>query len=204
MTTLVRRWPVGRGALTAALAVVALVLLFLGPTFGRAEPDHNYRPPLPVDAIESGCYPLPGGARLDGLAYQVRRDTDVTTAAGERRRLRGHYDLVDRGEAQRLLVEAFRSVGFTLVPEVAEDAGDTGSHPDGGSGAVQLRADGETVRITVRELPDTDAETLVRGEFVLDLPVVAVARPDDPTCDRPSSTKRWPVPSLSSSWASLW
>lgn len=157
--------------------LVALVLLVLSHGFGRAVPTNNYRPLLTTDAIETGCFPLPGDARLD-LAYQVRWDGDVDGADGGRRReLRGQYDLVDRDEAQRRLVASFAAVGF-------RPAGTEGD-------AVVLTKGAERVAITVTELPGTSAETLVRGEFVLDLPVVAVARPDDPLCSDPKSTKRW-------------
>lgn len=156
--------------------LVALVLLLLSHGFGRAVPTNNYRPLLTTDAIATGCFPLPGGARLD-LAYQVRRDGDV----GERRRLEGQYDLVDRDEAQRRLVSSFTAVGFRA-------AGTEGGAEDG---AVVLTKGSERVTITVTALPGTSADTLVRGTFVLDLPVVAVSRPDDPLCHDPKSTKRW-------------
>lgn len=152
--------------------LVVLVLLLLSHGFGRAVPTNNYRPLLTTDAIATGCFPLPGDARLD-LAYQVRRDGDV----GDRRRLEGQYDLVDRDEAQRRLVGSFTAVGFRA-------AGTDGD-------AVVLTKGSERVTITVTELPGTSADTLVRGTFVLDLPVVAVARPDDPLCSDPKSTKRW-------------
>ncbi|MFC7502339.1 hypothetical protein ACOACQ_19840 [Nocardioides sp. CPCC 206347] len=168
-----------------AVGVVAvLVVLLLSHSFGRAVPTNNYRPLITTDAIESGCYPLPGDARFDGLAYQVRWDEDVATPEGERRHLYGQYDLVDRAEAQRLLIAAFTKVGFTVAS--------TSADPDAGIdiGQTVLRRGSTEVNLTVTELPDTSAETLVRGEFELDLPVVAKAK-DDPVCDFPSSTKRW-------------
>ena len=167
-------------------AVVVLVVLLLSHTFGRAVPTNNYRPLLTTDAIESGCYPLPGDARFDDLAYQVRWDEDVATPEGERRHLRGQYDLVDRAEAERLLVAAFERVGFV--------AGGPGGGDDGGdptTGTTVLRKGTEEITLTVTEIPGTSAETLVRGEFLLDLPVAELARPDDPICESPSSTKRW-------------
>lgn len=161
-----------------ALAVVAVLLL--SHRFGRAEPTDNYRPPLPPDALATGCYPLPGGAELD-LAHQVRRDGDVDGPEGPRRELRGQYDLVGRDEAMARMVEAFTSVGFA----------ERGREDDGDTLSVSLADGATTVRISAADLPGTDAETLVRGEFVLDLPVVAPARPDDPLCSDPKSTKRW-------------
>lgn len=168
-----------------AVGVVAvLVVLLLSHSFGRAVPTNNYRPLITTDAIESGCYPLPGDARFDGLAYQVRWDEDVATPEGERRHLYGQYDLVDSVEAQRLLVAAFTRVGFEEVgsQELTKNGIRTVD--------VNLAKGEEQVGITITELPDTSAETLVRGEFELDLPVVAKAK-DDPVCDFPSSTKRW-------------
>lgn len=152
--------------------LVALVLLLVSHDLGRAVPTNNYRPLPTTDALATGCFPLPGDARPD-LAYQVRRDGDV----GDRRRLEGQYDLVDRDEAQRRLVGAFTAVGF----RAGGTEGDT----------VVLTRGSERVAITVAELPGTSADTLVRGTFVLDLPVVAATRPDDPLCHDPKSTKRW-------------
>lgn len=166
-----------RGGIAAGV-LIALVVLLLSHTFGRAVPTNSYRPLITTDAIVSGCYPLPGGAQLDGLSYQVRWDEDVQTPEGERRELRGQYNLVERDEAERRLVESFAKVGFRETREGAE------------GGQRMLRRDGETVGVTVTELPETSEETLVRGEFVLDLPVAELAK-DDPICRLPSSTKRW-------------
>lgn len=170
------------GVAVGLLAV--LVLLLSSHSFGRAAPTNNYRPLITTDAIESGCYPLPGDAQLDGLAYQVRWDEDVETPAGPRRHLYGQYDLVDRDEAERLLIAAFTSVGFA----------ETGSQELTVDGVlnrqVELTRGKERIGISVNELPDTSADTLVRGEFMLDLPVVARAK-DDAICGFPSSTKRW-------------
>lgn len=159
--------------------VVVLVVLLLSHSFGRAVPTNNYRPLITTDAIESGCFPLPGDARFDGLSYQVRSDGDVETPAGDRRHLRGQYNLVERDEAQRLLVAAFTAVGFAATT------------PAVGSDPVVLRRGEEQVTIVVTELPDTSEETLVRGAFELDLPVAEPARPDDPICRSATSTKRW-------------
>lgn len=160
--------------------LVALAVLLLSHSFGRAVPTNNYRPLLTTDAIATGCFPLPGGAQLD-LAYQVRWDGDVETDDGPRRELRGQYDLVDRLEARRRLVASFAAVGFSVV----DDTDDPRS-----SYVVMADGDAEII-ITVTELPGTSAETLVRGEFVLDLPVAEATRPDDPLCSDPKSTKRW-------------
>ncbi|WP_182379065.1 hypothetical protein [Nocardioides sp. WS12] len=168
----------------AAGVIAVLVVLLFSHSFGRAVPTNNYRPLLTTDAIESGCYPLPGDAKFDGLAYQVRWDEDVETPEGKRRHLYGQYDLVDSVEAQRLLVAAFTRVGFDEYgsQELTKNGIRTVD--------VNLAKGDEEVGITVTSLPGTSAETLVRGEFELDLPVVAKAK-DDPVCDSPSSTKRW-------------
>lgn len=168
------------GVVVGLLAV--LVVLLLSHSFGRAVPTNNYRPLITTDAIASGCYPLPGNAQLD-LPYQVRWDEDVETAQGERRILRGQYDLVDRDEAFTRLVRSFAAVGFR--PDAA-----TYAKPPPDDRITLFRGD-EQVTITVAEIPGTSAETLVRGDFVLDLPVAELARPDDPVCAFPSSTKRW-------------
>lgn len=163
-------------------ALVALVLLLLSHSFGRAVPTNNYRPLITTDAIASGCYPLPGNAQLD-LPYQVRWDEDVATASGERRILRGQWDLVDLDEAVARLVRSFTAVGFAPNPY-------NHSVPPSDD-SVTLFKGSERITITVTEIPGTSAETLVRGDFVLDLPVAELARPDDPICTFPSSTKRW-------------
>lgn len=159
-------------------AVVVLVLLLASHSFGRAVPTNNYRPPMTVDAIESGCYPLPGDARFDGLSYQIRRDRDIRTDAGPRRHLEGQYNLVERDAAEALLVAAFTRVGFRR--EAVRN------------GRIVLVRGDQRIGLRVTELPDTSASTLVRGEFVLDLPVAPLARPDDPVCESSASTKRRP------------
>ena len=163
-------------------ASVVLVVLLLSHSFGRAVPTNNYRPLITTDAIASGCYPLPGDAQLD-LPHQVRWDGDVETAQGERRILRGQYDLVDLDEARDRLVRSFEAAGFAFNPY---------NHSVSPSDdSLTLFRGSEHVTITVTELPGTSAETLVRGTFVLDLPVAQLARPDDPVCADPKSTKRW-------------
>ena len=166
-------------------ASVVLVVLLLSHSFGRAVPTNNYRPLITTDAIASGCYPLPGDAQLD-LPHQVRWDGDVETAQGERRILRGQYDLVDLVDARDRLVRSFEKVGFSIKPHHQDLAS---GDPDAEE-VVMLKGD-EQLTITVTELPGTSAETLVRGTFVLDLPVAQLARPDDPVCADPKSTKRW-------------
>jgi hypothetical protein len=99
-----RRW-----WLLPVLAFV--VLLLISPHVGRAEPTGNYRPPLPADAIESGCYPLPKGLTLD-FPYQVRSDGDVSGPGGRHRRLVVQYDEIDRATAQQRITAALHRAGL--------------------------------------------------------------------------------------------
>ncbi|MBM9461080.1 hypothetical protein JK386_14355 [Nocardioides sp. zg-536] len=168
-----------RRVLAGVAVLGVLAVLGLSHSFGRAVPTGNYRPPLPPAALSTGCFPLPGDARLD-LPHQVRWDGDVETATGVRRELRGQYDLLDRDEALAEIVAAFAAVGFT----------ERSRTDDGETVSVELGDGTQRVGLRLAALPDTDAETLVRGSFVLDLPVVAAAS-DDPVCADPKSTKRW-------------
>jgi hypothetical protein len=167
-----------RSRVRLAIAVVAvLAALLVSHKLGRAVPTNNYRPELPPDALVTGCFPLPGGAELD-LPHQIRRDGDVDTSSGSRRQLLGQFDLVDPDEAERRILAAFEEVGFRALRP---------ADPDGP--VILRRLDATEVRVTVTELPETDAGTLVRGEFILDLPVVAAG--DAEVCRDPKSTKRW-------------
>ncbi len=167
------------GALAAI--VVVLVVLLLSHRFGRAEPTADYRPALPPDALANGCFPLPGDASLD-FAYQVRRDGDVEVDGELRRVLVGQYDEIDDAAALDAIVEDFAEVGYVASDRPAPyDA--VLRRPGGGEADV--------VRVMVEQLPGIEEETVVRGTFELDLPVVA-AREDAPEiCSDPRSTKRW-------------
>nr|WP_278257453.1 hypothetical protein [Nocardioides convexus] len=122
------------GVVVGLLALLAVLLL--SHRFGRAVPTNNYRPMITTDAIATGCYPLPGDARLD-LPYQIRRDEDVATATGQRRSLQGQYDLVDRDEAEQRLVSSFEAVGF---------------RPTGGTGGeITLTKGAERIGLVVKE-----------------------------------------------------
>ncbi|GAA3655723.1 hypothetical protein GCM10022237_14670 [Nocardioides ginsengisoli] len=163
--------------LVAGVAVVVVLLLSHG--FGRAVPTNNYRPPLPPDALATGCFPLPDGALLD-VPHQIRQDGNVATATGPRRRLVGQFDLIGRDAALDKMVEAFTRVGF--VAGTPEDDGDLR--------AVRLTKGSETVTVSAAPYPHTGPGSLVRGQFVMDLPVITAAK-DDPVCSDPKSTKRW-------------
>ena len=90
-----------------AVVALALVAILLSPALGRAEPTGNYRPPLPADPLELGCFPLPPRLTLD-FPYQVRSDGDV----GGRRILTLHFDALDAPEVRRLLAAALARAGL--------------------------------------------------------------------------------------------
>lgn len=161
--------------------VVVLAVLLMSHRFGRAEPTGDYRPDLPPDALATGCFPLPGGTTLD-FGYQVRRDADVEVDGELRRVLVGQYDELDEAEALDAIVADFAEAGFVASRRPAP------------YDAVLRRPGaerGDVVRVTVEQLPGIEADTLVRGTFELDLPVVQ-PRPRAPeVCTDPKSTKRW-------------
>jgi hypothetical protein len=169
------------GTLKGGALLAVLVVLLLSHRFGRADPTEDYRPALPPDPLATGCYPLPGDARLD-FPYQVRRDGDVTTPDGPRRLLVGQYDEIDETEAVDAIVASFTGVGFRLE-------GDPGSYD------AVLRRPGsdpdQVVRVQVEPLPGIGDDTLVRGTFELDLPVHRLALDAPDVCRDPRSTKRW-------------
>ena len=117
-----------RRTLLAGAAALALVLLVLSPSFGRAEPTGAYRPDLPPDALTNGCWPLPGGAVLD-FGYQVRTDDVVDTAAGPRRVLVLHYDEISGAVAQSRARAVFAAAGVDDVRFRVQDF--SGTAPDG-------------------------------------------------------------------------
>jgi hypothetical protein len=161
--------------------VLVLVVLLLSHRFGRAVPTEDYRPDVPPDALATGCFPLPGGATLD-FGYQVRHDGDVEIDGETRRVLVGQYDEIDASEALHAIVADFVEAGFVASTRpVPYDA--VLRQP--GAGGVDV------VRVMVAELPGIDHDTIVRGTFELDLPVVK-ARPEAPAvCSDPRATKRW-------------
>lgn len=167
----------------ATLAGIGLVLvvLMLSHRFGRAEPTADYRPALPPDALATGCFPLPGGATLD-FGYQVRRDGDVEVGDGMRRRLVGQYDEIDEDEALTAIVADFVEAGFVAARRPAPYHAvlrEPGARPPA------------VVRVMVEQLPDVREDTLVRGVFVLDLPVVELPADAPAVCGNRQSTKRW-------------
>jgi len=110
--------------LVAAAVVLAVVAVLISPALGRAVPSGNYRPPLPPDAIELGCYPLPRGLTLD-FPYQVRADGDVDG----RRILTLHWDELARADVRRRLDVALERAGLprraatvTPFPGLSPDA----------------------------------------------------------------------------------
>lgn len=143
--------------------VAALVVIGISPHLGRAEPLATYRPTLPPAALDSGCFPLPAGLHLD-FPYQVRRDGDVATPAGMRRRLVLQYDELSADQVRRRLEGELAAAGLS-----ARSATVT---PIPGVGDAVVRG---TVVLT---LPPARSP---------------VGRPDiaDQFCSNPASTKRF-------------
>lgn len=170
-SAVVRRVTIGLGVL------LALVLVALSPQFGRAEPTGSYRPVLAPPALDTGCYPLPEGLTLD-FPYQVRSDGDVVVDGETRRELLLQYDLVDAPEVRSSLTASFVEAGFT---------------PEAGSGdaLVFTRPDVGVVSAEVEQLAGIPEDATVRGTVRLDLPSIPVAS-DDPICEDPYATKRFP------------
>ncbi len=162
------------------LGVLAVVLVALSPSFGRAEPSGEYRPPLPPDALTTGCYPLPDGVELD-FSYQVRTDGDVRG----RRQLVIQYNLIDRDEALRAVVRSFTNAGFAVDTRAAAPPGD-----EGAVRTFALARDEETVTGRVIPMDPLTDDQIVRGTIELSLPVVA-RQSDDAVCFDVESTKRF-------------
>lgn len=175
--------PVRPGAAAAAAVVVAIGIVVVGNTTDRAEVVHNYRPDLPPAALDHGCFPLPHGLRF-GFGYQVRRDGDVASPDGTRRRLVLQYDEVDERSASRLLAASFVRAGFVRTGFVG--AGFVRSD----EAMLFRRPDVGRVAAVVRGLPELSDADLVRGTIVLDLPSSPPAS-HDPACGESSSTKRF-------------
>lgn len=91
----------------AVSIAVALAAILVSPALGRAEPTGAYRPTLPPDPLELGCYPLPPGLTID-FPYQVRSDGDVRG----RRVLVLHWDELDAPEVRRRLAAALVRAGL--------------------------------------------------------------------------------------------
>jgi hypothetical protein len=174
---------------TLAAIALALVLVLLSHRFGRAEPDGGYRPDLPTDALESGCFPLPGEVVFD-FGYQIRGDTDVARGDGVRRVVQGQYDEIDEAEALAAIVADFAAAGFVASEQPAPyDA--VLAQPGGG---------GDVVGVVVNPLPGVEDDAIVRGTFVLDLPVLESPARAAAECEDPAVTKRWVFPI----WANPW
>ena len=115
---------IGTTILVLAALVLAVLAIVLSPALGRAQPTGNYRPPLPPDTIQLGCYPLPHGFTID-FPYQVRTDGDVHG----QRVLTLHWDELDAAEVRRRLHAALRRAGLprraaavTPFPDLPADA----------------------------------------------------------------------------------
>lgn len=169
-----KRWVI------AALCVLSVVLVALSPSFGRAEPTGEYRPPLPEDALRNGCYPLPEGVEFD-FSYQVRSDGDV----GGRRSLVIQYNLIDRDEAVEAVTHAFTAAGFETGSVSVSYLGAR----DDVRGFAFAKGDDIVTGLVTPMDPLTD-DQIVRGTLQLDLPVIE-RQSDAPVCSDVESTKRF-------------
>ncbi|MCW2791856.1 MAG: hypothetical protein JWO76_954 [Nocardioides sp.] len=176
----------GAAALSRALLVLGalIVVLAVGQASGRAAPTGNYRPDLVADTLRLGCYPLPGGVRLD-FPYVVRSDGDHPTASGERRSLVLHWSLLDREGVRDRLRDAFVRAGFEEV----------GRGTPSELSLARAEPGGRVTRVDARltELDNLSPDPIVRGVLELDLPVVGLSS-RSPDCENPFVTKRFDVP----------
>jgi hypothetical protein len=160
-------------------AAVAVVLVLLGHTFGRAETLHTYRPDLPPAALANGCFPLPHGLHLD-FDYQVRTDGDRPVGSGSRRTLVMQFDLISLEQVRARLAGDFRKAGFR---QVGSGTGDRLAFRRAGTGRVTA---------VLTRLPDASPSTIVQGSITFDLPSIA-QQGHSLVCDDPGSTKRFPA-----------
>lgn len=100
------------------------------------------------------------GGVVPDFAYVLRRDGETLDAHGLRRRAVLHYDRVDGAQATSTIQAQFAAAGVA-----------------------------DQVHVWTRDF-DVSDDAVVRGEMVLDLPVVAVAS-DEPVCRDHNSTKRF-------------
>jgi hypothetical protein len=166
---------------TVALGIataVAVVLVLLGHTFGRAETTHTYRPDVPPAALDNGCFPLPHGLHLD-FDYQVRADGDIPVGSGSRRTLLMQFDLISLDQVRARLVGDFRRAGFKRI---GSDRGDR---------LMFRRADTGTVSAVLAPLPDLIPGAIVQGTITFALPSIP-QQGSSLACDDPYSTKRFP------------
>jgi hypothetical protein len=159
---------------TTILVGVAVALVLLSGSFGRAHPTGNYRPDLPPAALTNGCWPLPAGIAFD-FPHQVRTDGDIGDPP--RRHLVLQFDVIDADTARARVEEAFRSAGFEQ------------SSSAGAERLVFEKPGYGSVIADVTPLAGAE-EYVVRGTIALDLPSSAPLT-DDEVCDQPFSTKRF-------------
>lgn len=173
----------GKARRIGALAGIGIILavLLLSHRFGRAEPTGSYRPELAPDALEIGCFPLPGGAALD-FVYQIRRDGDREIGGEMRRLLVGQYDEIDEPEALDAIVADFVEAGFVAS-----------GRPSPYDAVLRKPSAGrvDVVRVSVEQFSGIEEDTLVRGTFELDLPAVELSADAPAVCSDPKATKRF-------------
>jgi hypothetical protein len=160
---------------TTFLVGLAVAVILVSGSFGRAHPTGNYRPDLPAAALTNGCWPLPTGVVFD-FPHQVRTDADIGDPP--RRHLVLQFDVIDVATARERVADAFRSAGF-------EQSGSAGAER-----LVFEKPGFGTVSAEVTPLAGAAGEYVVRGTIVLDLPSSAPLT-HDPACDQTFSTKRF-------------
>jgi hypothetical protein len=168
-----------RRLLTTAGLLVIVVLVALGPQFGRAETVGSYRPVLPPPALIGDCWPLPDDVSFD-FDYQVRSDQVLETDGGRVRRLGIQYDLTDAETVRTQLGRSLLAAGFQRLSG-------PGVEPE------QWRGPGYgVVGFSVEPLP-VPADSIVRGTLTLDLPPSSLTPEAREHCSDPAQSKRWPA-----------
>ncbi len=167
-----------RRLLAAAGLLVIVVLVALGPQFGRAETVGNYRPVLPPPALIGPCWPLPDDVSFD-FDYQVRSDQMVETDDGLVRRLAIQYDLTDAETVTTRLEQSLLAAGFLRLSA-------PGVEPERWRGPGYGPVD-----FSVAPLP-VPADSIVRGTLTLDLPTSSLTPAAREQCSDPVQSKRWP------------
>jgi hypothetical protein len=168
-----------RRLLTAAGLLVIVVLVALGPQFGRAETVGSYRPLLPPPALVGPCWPLPDDVSFD-FDYQVRSDQMLETDDGWVRRLGIQYDLTDAETVRTQLEQSLLAAGF-------ERLSGPGVEPERWRGAGYGPVD-----FSVALLP-VPTDSIVRGTLILDLPTSSLTPEAREQCSEPAQSKRWPA-----------
>jgi hypothetical protein len=172
-----------RRLLAAAGLAVIVVLVALGPLFGRAETIGSYRPLLLPPALVGPCWPLPDDVSF-GFDYQVRSDQMLETDDGRVRRLEIQFDLTDAAAVRTSLGQSLQGAGFRRLTA-------PGVEPERWRGAGY-----GTVGFSAAALP-VSADSIVRGTLTLDLPPSSLTLEAREYCSDPIQSKQWPAPDMS-------